>query len=76
MTINDVLLSYFEQIFTFCTQIQTNSSYFVKTSNVSSLNLANYTESVTFGFNSRKILLNPKFFYDPRDLFQVCVLLN
>ena len=76
MTINDVLLSYFEQIFTFCTPIQTNSSYFVKTSNVSSLNLANYIESVTFGFNSRKILLNPKFFYDPRDLFQVCVLLN
>ena len=30
MRLEDILLSYFEQIVSFCTQIQTNSSYFVK----------------------------------------------
>ena len=44
----DALLIHFEQIVIFSTQIQTNSSYFVKSYNISSLNKANYTERLLF----------------------------
>ena len=43
----DVLLIYFKQIVSFSTQIQTNSSYFMKRDNIFILNLANYTEMRT-----------------------------
>ena len=42
MRMEDVLLIYFEQFFP--TQIQTKSTCFLKSYNISSLNWANYTE--------------------------------
>ena len=59
----DILLIYFEQIVSFWTQIQTNSSYFVNTYNSSCLTSANNTERVIFQVNSWKYYLNPKIFY-------------
>ena len=72
MKMEDTLLIYLNKLSVFSAQIQTNSSYFVKISNVSSLDLAKYTESVTFGFNSRKILLNPIFLRPSRSIPGVC----
>ena len=56
----DILLLHFEQIVSFWTQIQTNPSYFV---NNSCLTSANNTERVIFQVNSWKYYLNPKIFY-------------
>ena len=70
----DILLIYFEQIVSFWTQIQTNSSYFVNTYNNSCLTSATNTERVIFQVNSWKYYLNPKLFYlnAIRDKFHVC----
>ena len=38
LRVEDVLLIYFDQIYNFCTQIQTNSNYFVNNNNIFRLN--------------------------------------
>ena len=52
LRMEDVLLIYFEQIVIFPTQIQTNSSSFVESYNISSLNMAIYTERKKNHINS------------------------
>ena len=57
----------FWTIFTFCTQLQTNSSHFVKTYNISSLNSANYAVRLIFWVNFWKLHQHQNFFYTNQD---------
>ena len=55
----DSLLIYFEQIASVCTQVRTNSNYFVKTLDNSSLNSLNYTKRFFQGdFSEPKNILH------------------
>ena len=57
------------KLFVFSTQMQTNSSCFVKSYNIFSLNQANYTESVIFAIILVKFTQFPQIFYSSLQIF-------